>query len=156
MIEPTGALPRLLTGTSLLREMLPTDHALVKNSWLKSYGYSHFNRRQCEGKAIFACHDPIIRSLLVNSRVKLVACDPAEPDNIQAWIVAGKRADDVPVVHYLWVREAFRGLGLEPRLFSIATDGALEVALTHRCIALDSNCGDARTFYDPHAVVTHF
>lgn len=139
-----------------LRDMKKEDLPFVSSSWLKSFAYGRFNKRQTEGKDIFRCHDPVIRSLLVTSPIRKVMCASSDEDLIQAWIVAGTRPDGIPLVHYCYVRENYRGLDLEERLFIAAVGNAKKVVVSHLCVALDGHIGSAEVFYDPYSVITTY
>jgi len=146
----------LISDASALRLMRPEDHAFVVNSWLKSHKECNF--RKANGKDFFACHAPVVRKLIAESTIKLVACDPEDIDLIQSWIVADVRGDNIPVVHYLYTKDIYRHLGIATALFKSATSGSQRVACTHLGHAYDDvkhKFQDVvEIFYDPHSIIT--
>lgn len=142
-----------INDATCIRPMVEGDLPFVVDSWLKTFQFSK-NRRQCDRQAFFRCHYPIVRFLLEKSPRRVVACDPAIEDNIQAWAVGDIRSDRVPVVHYCYVREAFADVGLETLLFGAVTGNAPKVIVSHLCPALDGKTPDGvEVFFDPYSIV---
>lgn len=135
-----------------LRPMVDGDLPFVVDSWLKTFQFGK-NRRHCDRGNFFRCHFPVVRFLLERSSRRVIACDPENPDNIQAWCVGDVRNDRLPIVHYCYVRESFQDQPLAPLLFNAVTGGAPKVILSHLCPALDGQTGEVEVLFDPYSIV---
>ena len=101
----------------VLRFVTPEDTAFIIQSWVKSYwqGFVSF------------CHEisppiynknqrRVIENILTDcKKTSLVAHVPEEPDVIIGWAVIEKRLGE-RLVHYVYVKEAFRKFGIAERL----------------------------------------
>jgi len=142
----------VLSEASAFRLMREDDHRFVMNSWLKS----HDEFKGKIGKPFYDVHAPIVNRLLACSSVKLVACDPSDPDLIQAWIVADLLPDGTSVVHYMYTKDVFRRLGIAHGLFQAATTRAKNVVCSHDCRIYSSvksrHAEEVQLSYDPNAI----
>jgi hypothetical protein len=144
-----------VNDATAIRPMGDSDMPFIVDSWLKSFQFGK-NRRHAEPGSFAKLHFPVVRHLIENSPRRLIACDPDAPENIQGWALADIRADRLPVVHYVYVREAFKDVGLTPLLFSAVTGGAKKVILSHLAPALedhDNLIRDVEVVFDPYSIV---
>lgn len=99
------------------REMWPGDVSFVFHSWLNSH--AKWQRLEHEAKArYFTQQHAVLEVLLRRSRV-LVACDPAAPAEVWGYLVF-EETPRACVVHWLYTKRLFRGLGLARRLVETA------------------------------------
>lgn len=96
-----------------LREGEADDAPFILNSWLKSYRVSNF-ARTITNTVYFEGHHTVIRNILKKATV-LVACNQQNPSQIYGYLVYEK-VDNVPVIHYCYVKHTFRGLGIGKKL----------------------------------------
>jgi GNAT superfamily N-acetyltransferase len=91
------------------------EKAFIYNSWLKSFGKSTEARRMA-AKVYFEGYSKIVDSILKNSFVA-IALNPDDADQILGYVVFNYDEDiNLSVVHYVYVKEAFRKLGIAKKL----------------------------------------
>ena len=92
---------------------------LIESSWKRSY------RRHLAEVSTSVYYDEMNRlvpALLARSTV-LVACDPADPDQVYGYAVVEVDTRHAPpraIVHYVYVKSPFRRLGVGMRLIECA------------------------------------
>lgn len=95
--------------------MLTTEKPFVYNSWLKSYGKSQEPRRM-SSKVYFQNYTKIIDSILDDCYVAF-ALNPDDHDQILGFVAFNYDEDiNLTVIHYIYIKEAFRKLGLARKL----------------------------------------
>jgi GNAT superfamily N-acetyltransferase len=95
--------------------MLTTEKAFVYNSWLKSYGKSREPQRM-SFKVYFHNYTKILDGILADCYVAF-ALNPDDLDQIFGFVVFNYDEDiNLTVIHYIYVKEAFRKLGLARKL----------------------------------------
>ena len=137
----------------LLREPEPEDRALgfVLDSWVKTVavdspwafetGGRHSNSGDIQTSEytniprhttplppslIKYHHDVLLKKIIRNSTITL-ACDPDDPDTVWGWVCS-----DDELLHFIYVKSAFRGFGIGGSLLR-STDALGErVVVSHR------------------------
>ena len=90
-----------------LRPLRHADHALILDSWVKSYRGSPAARR-IPDKVYFDHYYQAIRQMLeYEARNFEVLCAPTDENVIQGWVCS-----TVECLHYIFIGTAFRGLHL--------------------------------------------
>ena len=106
------------------------DVSFIFNSWLKSFRKSPLTHN-VNSTIYFTEHHKTIEKLLKTNET-LVACNEHDPSQIFGYICAG-RYQGVFVVHYIYVKHPYRGLGLAKGLFqSFKHDPSVACMYTHR------------------------
>lgn len=123
-----------LSEGSAFRHMRDEDLPFVYKSWLKSY-YNVLYKHIEQGHGFYDEYTPVMKQLVAQSNVKLVACDPNNPDVIQAWIVGELQPGQTPVVHYVYTKYVFRRLRLAYKLVQAASMNSSKISCSHigRC-----------------------
>jgi hypothetical protein len=86
----------------------PADVPFLINSWIKSYWDGGVTLRYVDRVSYFASHHRIIEAVLSRPETAVTVIHPeGEPRVIVAYLVQGPG-----VVHYVYVKNAFRHLGL--------------------------------------------
>lgn len=83
------------------------DEPFIFNSWLQSNRTRHQNMPTSD---YYATYKDIVTDILYKSLV-VVACDPESPDFIYGYVVI-RPIDDVPIIHYAYVKKPFRRWGI--------------------------------------------
>lgn len=96
-----------------LRPVELGDVALVMSSWLSSYRDGPVGRLITDS-VFYSETRPIVQAL-VSRCPPVVACDPANPDSIYGW-ACGERVGGALVVHFVYVRQPWRGWGIARQL----------------------------------------
>ena len=96
------------------------EKAFIYNSWLKSYGKSNEARRMI-GRVYFQGFENIINQIRDSNAYVALALNPDDSDQILGYVVFS--FDDeiaLSVIHYVYVKEAFRRLGIAKKLLDQA------------------------------------
>lgn len=95
----------------IVRDATDTDASFVFSSWLRSYSESPF-ARGLRRRVFFERHHRLIEELLrrpsVTVRVAALASDPV--------VLLGWCAGEPGTLHYVYVKAAWRGIGIARRL----------------------------------------
>lgn len=100
----------------------PSEHNFIYNSFLKSYRDSPMVKGVPNTIYFKKQHD-LIELFLVDPRSRaIVACNAQDPEQIYGYILAqsrpGDAQGDVLVVHWVYVKQPFRNLGIAKQLFA--------------------------------------
>lgn len=110
----------------LLRQLTADDIPFLYDSWLNSYRDSPFFSKKIRSSIFFKFHRKIVSKLLEKSQV-IIAAAKEDPDIIIAYIVFDETKR---ILHYVYVKEPFRHLGIASKLLDIAALHKMELA-TH-------------------------
>lgn len=102
-------------STVALRPATAEDGKFIASSWLNSF-QSAYHVKRMSSETYYSNHRGLITSL-VDRGVVTVACDPQDPWTIWGWGCHEYRGS-VLVAHYVYVKNAFRSLGVGSTLFS--------------------------------------
>ena len=95
-------------------------------------------------------HDIILKKILTNCTL-LVACDPDDPDVIWGYVAF---TEENPVLHFVYVKGAFRRLGIGTRLLSEA--GLIldePVVVSHRTESLFKAWPEVKWRWNPYRMM---
>jgi hypothetical protein len=127
------------------------DLPFVFSSWLNHYkNFSSFARR-IRKELFMKTHHKVVELILLRSSTKLwIATPKGEPDVIVGFLAA-ERFSDTQVVHFIFVKEAFRRLGIAQAMMKEAEISIDTLTFTHWTYEVDSI---AKRFpeivYDPY------
>lgn len=111
-----------------IRDLIPDDSAFIIDSWLRSYfGHSYF-AQEIPKAVFFRSHCELIKKLILRGSVK-VAVKREDPDIILGYIAFEKEK-----LHYIYIKESFRGFGICRKLLMENNffDGTIITHLTLR------------------------
>jgi hypothetical protein len=123
-----------------IREAIPTDINFIYSCWLRSYRNDSDIGLSVTKTVFFDSYQQIIDGILNRSTTKVfVACKPDEPTTIFGFLVA---ESSVKILHYCFIKDAFRGFGLANLLFQEAflDSKKSEVIITHKTYTCKSLC----------------
>ncbi len=92
-----------------LRPAAVTDAAFIFNSWLKCYRHSK-SAMQVQNDIYFSAQHKVIEGLVKRAQF-IIACSPTDENQIYGYGV-GEMVEDVVCVHFIYVKEPYRKLGL--------------------------------------------
>jgi GNAT superfamily N-acetyltransferase len=96
-----------------VRPYQPQDIALITDSWIREIPATR-QGEYLRGHVVKHFHPPLIKRALVSGTC-LVACDNEDPTVVFGYVV-GKYAADGDVIHFLYVKKAFRKMGIAAEL----------------------------------------
>jgi len=112
-----------------LRPAGQEDVNLIFNSWLKSYR-SSYATKNITSTFYFSEHHKVIERILKVGKT-IIACNDEDPSQVYGYVV-GDEVDGIFVLHYLYVKHSFRGLGIGKVLFnSFDHDPTVAALYTH-------------------------
>jgi GNAT superfamily N-acetyltransferase len=123
------------SGASIAIVLRPVDDGdvpLVYATWLNNYRHGSKQASRMEHHAYFAHQRSVIDRLMLRDDTRFTcAADPDEPRRVYGWI-SYTTAGDVPVVHYLYVKNLYRRFGIARALARSASivDEAVYTHLT--------------------------
>lgn len=89
-----------------IRPATPEDGRFVADSWLRSFKGA-YHVKHVPAEVYWRMHRAVVADIVDRSEV-WIACDPHDPWTIWGWMCA-KREAGVVTVHYVYVKDAFRG-----------------------------------------------
>lgn len=115
-----------------IREAKGKDLSFIYSTWVNSYRYGSSLGKSCRNSIFFPEYNRIVDAILEKPRTKiLVATTPEDPDTILGYLV-----HDPDVIHYVFVKEVFRKMGIARSLFH-QSGRASAAVITHRTFEMD-------------------
>lgn len=110
---------------------MSSDLNFIQNSWGSSYYKGAEYVAFMSPKEFNQQHRPIREEILRRPTVAIiVACDTHDEDLILGWVIVEKGSGEGLVLHYLYVKEAFKGEGVADELLKKALPGK-PIMVTH-------------------------
>ncbi len=152
VVQPPGG-PVTSPLALRIRAGIPADVPLVTNSWLRSFRFSAW-ARDMSNRTYYFYHHRVLEELLPRSTV-LVAVSPEDPDAIYGWCCA-EVVDTAVVIHYVYVKESYRRLGVARALVKTLLDAERPplVLYTHQTKASREVAPRYRWVFDPYLLFT--
>jgi hypothetical protein len=134
-----------------VREIFPEEHNFVLHSWIKSGQRS--NNFGVVAKELYTLNQhEIITSLLTRSKI-LVAQELDKPESLYGYIVYDL-IDGVFTLHYAYVKQFFRGLGVLKALLSHANFSTETAGFyTHHTKICDKVMPSLNLMYNPYLLI---
>jgi len=128
------------------------DKAFIYSTWLRNYKHSSYFAKRIKPVIFFAGHHPIVEHLLGKSNSKIfIACPKGDADTILGYLVCEKPEDKNPIVHFIFMKEAFRGMGIGKALFKHAAIDPNKMNFTHWTLLVDDFIRKwPEMIYDPY------
>lgn len=118
-----------------LRPASEADAAFIFNSWLKCYRHSKA-ALQIQNEVYFSGQHKVIEGLAKRSTF-VIACNPDDESQIYGYSV-GETVDNVTVVHFIYVKEPYRKLGLACTLLAaLGHEAGTPYIYTHKTHAAE-------------------
>lgn len=123
-----------------IRPAIPSDISFIYQTWLKSYKHDSAFGKSVRTSIFFPRYRTILDTLLAKADV-LVACHPDNSD-----IILGYMVSEPLVLHYAFVKESFRRLGVAKALYEAS---GMPLVLSHRTEAIQGILDTHSLVYDP-------
>ena len=92
-------------------------------------------------------HDILLKSLIPHSDIAL-ACDPSDPDTVWGW-----SCSEADCLHFIYVKNAFRGFGIGRLLLRETGLWGDEIRISHRTPALFSRWPGVHFLWNPYRMM---
>lgn len=134
----------------IIRPMQIDDLPFVKSTWLRHYKDHSDFAKPIRNSLFFPRHSKIIDQILMRENTEaLIASHIDEPDVILGFLI--HETQDVPVIHYAYVVEKARGLGVGREMIEHSKLTRTSCAYTHRTTDAKSISRKYETLtYDPY------
>jgi hypothetical protein len=100
---------------AVIREVTNDDLPFVYSTWLRSYRYNSQFARKLTNKVYYEWHHKAIERILARGATCSIICDEHDRNVVfgyLVWELAGPHA----IIHFAYVKKAFRNLGLMNQL----------------------------------------
>ena len=140
----------------LLRKPEPDDRAIrfVLDSWCKTvaaeppWDFSSTRHTPPPPHPLLIYeHDTLLKKIIRNSSITL-ACDPDDPDTVWGYVCC-----DGELLHFIYVKSAFRGFGIGGCLLRSAGIPKGKMMISHRTERLFTAFPNIRFFYNPYRMI---
>lgn len=134
----------------VVRKFIETDEAFVYSTWLRNYKHSSYFAKRIRPHTFFKGHWNVVNHLLAKPTVIVFIAHPKEDEETILGYLACELADK-PIVHFIFVKDAFRNMGIATALFEHAKIDPNNMFFTHWTIPVDdfmNKYGDM--IYDPY------
>jgi len=141
----------------LLRKIEPDERALslVLDSWCKTVSAEPPWDYSCTPHTpplpptlLIYEHDTLLKKIICNSTITL-ACDPDDPDTVWGYVC---RSTDNDILHFIYVKSAFRGFGIGGCLMR-AAELPSNVTISHRTKSLFIAFPGIRFHWNPYRMI---
>ena len=139
----------LNNGSLVVRDIKPSDTNYILATWSKGI------LRECPfrwmSSVVWRKYHAIMEQLLQKAGV-VVAANPEDEDHIIGYGIFSHF--DVPVLHWVYVKNKFRGRGIAKGIVQEAIPQFPDqpFAYTHSCQVMQKRAGDWHGYYDPFFV----
>ena len=140
----------------LLRKPEPDDRAIrfVLDSWCKTvaaeppWDFSSTRHTPPPPHPLLIYEqDTLLKKIIRNSSITL-ACDPDDPDTVWGYVCC-----DGELLHFIYVKSAFRGFGIGGCLLRSAGIPKGKMMISHRTERLFTAFPNIRFFYHPYRMI---
>ena len=140
----------------LLRKIEPDERALslVLDSWTKTvaaeppWDFSHPQHTPPPPPTLLIYeHDTLLKKIIPHSTITL-ACDPDDPDTVWGYVCV-----DDDLLHFIYVKSAFRGFGIGGCLLRAAGLPDSNVSTSHRTKSLFVAFPGVRFLWNPYRMI---
>ena len=123
-----------------VRPSSASDEAFIFASWLRNFQKSGLHSEKIPRSVLMRKHHAVIERLLARPTVGVLIAHPkGDPDTIVGWLVWERSGADTerPVVHYVYVKGAFRKYGIARQLLESAGLRPNSLAFSHWTLAVN-------------------
>lgn len=115
----------------ILRPHRSSDLNFIQNSWGSSYYKGAEYNSSLSPKEFNLEHRPIREKILNNPNTSvIIACGKVDEDLILGWIIIEKPKTKGTILHYIYIKEVFKGEGISESLLAQALK-AKPILVTH-------------------------
>lgn len=136
------------------RAAIAEDANFIFNSWLKSYRPSEATKN-ISNTIYFNEHHKILEELVKKCKV-IIACNETDTSQIYGYIVADN-VDGFLVTHYIYVKQAFRNMGIGKALLNTFNHSLDNAAIyTHHTKIAEKIAHRFNLIYHPYILFTNY
>lgn len=116
----------------VIREAKPQDVRFILSTWLNHFkNHSYFAKRITNG-VYYPWHEKIAKRILGKPQTNiLMATLPGDPEVLLAFLVYERSEIDPPIIHFAFVKETWRKMGIAKELIMHSKINLHESIFTH-------------------------
>ena len=129
------------------------DKPFVFSTLLKNYKHSSYFAKRIKPVIFFAGHHDVVAYLVEKPNVDTFIAHPKDDtETILGYLTCERRAEEaLPIVHFVFVKDAFRNMGIARALFEHAKINPNEMRFTHWTYPVDDLIRKwPEMIYDPY------
>lgn len=132
-----------------LRPAKPEDVNFIVHSFLKRYRDA-IHIRLVTDKVYYEKQHAVIAKILQTPGCDVrVACDPEDENHIYGWVLAEHLTDDWILLHFCYVKGAFRRFGVAKALLNDVIGTSTKIQYTHKTKLVDFLDPQNRAVFNP-------
>lgn len=121
-----------------IRPYMPDDQNYILSTWLRSYHEQSPFAKSMRTRIYFEYHEKVAKRILERSDAVIVACLPDDPGVILGYLVHERDQKLGNILHFCFVKGAFRGEKISRLLFRQAgIINTTEAFFTHKIFAME-------------------
>lgn len=113
------------------------DQAFVFSTWLKNYRHSSYFAKRIRSSIFFPGHQKVLELLFEKPTLRVVVATPIDDDQTILGYLAAEFHHTKPVIHFIFIKDAFRNMGIAKALVNFVKIDLNEVQFTHWTIPVD-------------------
>lgn len=116
----------------LLRPHTPEDKNFILSSWGSSYFVNNFYNKVFSAEEFHERHRKLRDDIYQRPNTEvLIACAKTSPDLIVGYVITERINENTKVIHYLYVKEAFKDEKIATLLFKEISKDKSPIIITH-------------------------
>jgi hypothetical protein len=128
-----------------------TDEAFIYATWLRNYKSSSYFAKRIRHAVFFSGHKKVIEFILAKPQTTTLIAHPKDDPNTMLGYLVCEMVEK-PTVHFTFVKEAFRKMGILRRLMEAAEIADPTFTFTHWTFPVDELIGKYPDLvYNPYA-----
>lgn len=138
-----------------IREFRPEeDQAFIFSSWLRTYKHHSYFAKRIKHALFFKGHHAVIEHILEKPTTTVaIACPKGDLDTILGYLVYEPAKESRPVIHFVFVKEPFRRMGMAKTLFKSQHIDINNIFFTHWTFPVDELINKhPEMLYDPYGL----
>lgn len=100
-----------------VRHGQPADKEFIFGTWLRSYKHSSDFAKRISNDVFFSTHHKIVELILAKPNTEVLIAHPVDEPNVILGYVVLERIPNSEIVHFVYVKKAFRMMGIASYLF---------------------------------------
>jgi len=99
-----------------VRALQENDINFILSTWLRNYKFSSYFAKPIKNATFYAWHEQVIKRILSRPTTRANVCCSTDDDNLILGYSITEQQGDIPVIHYVYVKKAFRQFGIAKAL----------------------------------------
>ena len=114
-----------------------TDQAFVFSTWLRNYKHSSYFAKGIRSSIFFPGHQKLLELLFDKPTLKVFIAHPTDDDQTILGYLVAEFHHKAPVIHFIFIKEAFRNMGIATLLLNHAEINPDNFHFTHWTMPMD-------------------